>query len=116
MYPDCEFNLGNLYLKTRKFEEAERRFRTGAKQGHELSFVNLLIFLDEKSRLGEAQTLALEAIIKFPSNPEFLFQYANILGQQVGQQIFSINIQITLSFVSRPSLKRARNFICGQYP
>ena len=88
MYPDCEFNLGNLYLKTRKFEEAEKRFRTGAKHGHQLSFVNLLVFLDEQSRLGEAQSLAVEAINKFPSNPEFLFQYANILGQQVGYQFF----------------------------
>ena len=89
MYPDCEFNLGNLFLKTRKFEAAEKRFRAGAKHGHQLSFVNLIIFLDEYSRFGEAQDLAVEAINKFPSNPEFLFQYANILGQQVGHQNFS---------------------------
>ena len=46
MYPDCEFNLGNLYLKTRKFEDAEKRFRAGAKLGHQLSFVNLIISQD----------------------------------------------------------------------
>ena len=92
MYPDCEFNLGNLFLKTRKFEEAEKRFRAGAKHGHQLSFVNLIIFLDEHSRFGEAQDLAVEAINKFPRNPEFLFQYANILGQQVRSSNFLINI------------------------
>ena len=83
LYPDCEFNLGNLYLKTRNYEEAERRFRLGAQHDHELSHVNLIILLDERSRLGEAQDLTLQAIRKFPDNPEFLFQYANILGQQV---------------------------------
>ena len=81
LYPDCQFNLGNLYLKTRQLRRAEERFREASSHKHELAHVNLIILLDEQSRLAEAQQLTVEAMDLFPNNPEFYFQNANILGQ-----------------------------------
>ena len=45
--------------------------------------MNLIIFLDRQERLTDAEQVAIEAMEKFPENPEFMFQYANILGQKV---------------------------------
>ena len=58
-------------------------YRRAIQLGHELSYVNLIIFLDRQERLTDAEQLATEALTKFPDNPEFMFQYANILGQKV---------------------------------
>ena len=82
-YPDCEYNLGNLYLKTQMLKNAEERFRVASKHKHELAYINLIILLDQQSRADEAEELAQEALKMFPNNPEFLFQYANLLGQKV---------------------------------
>lgn len=82
MYSDCEYNLGNLYLKTRKLDLAEERFRAAAKLNHERAFLNLIILLDEQSKLDNAKDVTKKALLKFPANPEFVFQLANILGQQ----------------------------------
>ena len=43
--------------------------------------MNLIILLDHHQRWEEAQGLTETAIEKYPNNPEFLFQYGNILGQ-----------------------------------
>ena len=43
--------------------------------------MNLIILLDHHQRWEEAQSLTEAAIHKYPDNPEFLFQYGNILGQ-----------------------------------
>ena len=83
IYPDAEYNLGNLYLKTQRLTEAEKRFRLASKYKHELAYANLIILLDERGRLGEALDVIEEAIRLFPLNPEFLFQKANSLGKQV---------------------------------
>ena len=82
-YPDAEFNLGNLYLKTGKRDLAEQRFRLASKSKHELAFANLIILLDEMGRLQEAQEVIKAAIETFPDNPDFYFQKANSLGKQV---------------------------------
>ena len=58
-------------------------YRRAIQLGHELSYVNLIIFLDRQERLTDAEQVATEAMEKFPENPEFMFQYANILGQKV---------------------------------
>ena len=83
VYPDCEYNLGNLYLKTQMLMKAEERFRVASKHKHELAYINLIILLDQQSRAEEAEELVTEALDLFPNNPEFLFQYANLLGQKV---------------------------------
>ena len=81
VYPDCEYNLANLYLKQRKLKLAETRFRLATEHKHELAFLNLIILLDEQSKLNQAEEVVIEARKYFPSNPEFVFQQANILGQ-----------------------------------
>jgi Flp pilus assembly protein TadD len=82
VYPDCQFNLGNLYLKTKQLEKAEFRFVLATKHKHQLAFANLIILLDEQERLEEAHNSILEAHDLFPENPEFMFQLANSFGKQ----------------------------------
>ena len=49
-YADCEYNLGNLYLKTGRMMEAEERFRKAARLGRTLAFGNLVLMLEEMGR------------------------------------------------------------------
>ena len=87
VYPDCQFNLGNLYLKTKQDEKAEERFRIAAQHKHQLAFANLIILLDEQERLKEAHGIILRAHEIFPENPEFMFQLANSFGKQVKRSV-----------------------------
>jgi len=80
-YADCSFNLGNLYLKTGELDKAEDRFREGAALGHELSFINLSVLLDQTQRLVDARRTAEAGLVKFPRNPNLHFHRANALGQ-----------------------------------
>ena len=87
VYPDCQFNLGNLYLKTKQLEKAEFRFVLATKHKHQLAFANLIILFDEQERLEEAHNSILEAHGLFPENPEFMFQLANSFGKQVNTSV-----------------------------
>ena len=49
-YADCEYNLGNLYLKTGQRLEAEKRFRKAASLGRVLAWGNLVLLLEEMDR------------------------------------------------------------------
>ena len=49
-YADCEYNLGNLYLKTGRMMEAEERLRKAARLGRTLAFGNLVLMLEEMGR------------------------------------------------------------------
>ena len=49
-YADCEYNLGNLYLKTGRMMEAEERLRNAARLGRTLAFGNLVLMLEEMGR------------------------------------------------------------------
>ena len=49
-YADCEYNLGNLYLKTGRMMEAEERLRIAARLGRTLAFGNLVLMLEEMGR------------------------------------------------------------------
>jgi len=81
-YSDCEYNLANLYLKTGRMDEAESFLGLAMARGHALATANLLIFLDQRGRFGEAEVLAREAVAWRPANPEYKFHLANALGQQ----------------------------------
>ena len=49
-YADCEYNLGNLYLKTGQMLEAEQRLRKAASLGRTLAWGNLVLLLEEMGR------------------------------------------------------------------
>ena len=49
-YADCEYNLGNLYLKTGQMLEAEQRLRNAANLGRTLAWGNLVLLLEEMGR------------------------------------------------------------------
>merc|ERR1719154_283366 len=76
IYPDCQYNLGNLYLKTKQLEKAEERFVVATRHKHQLAYANLIILLDKQDRLEEAHNIILEAHNMFSTNPEFMFQLA----------------------------------------
>ena len=54
-YADCEYNLGNLYLKTGQLLEAEQRLRNAASRGHTLAWGNLMLLLEEMGRCRHCQ-------------------------------------------------------------
>ena len=58
-YADCEYNLGNLYLKKGQMLEAEQRLRNAASLGRSLAWGNLVLLLEEMGRWGHclAQSL-----------------------------------------------------------
>ena len=70
-YPDCEYNLGNLYLKTSRFDEAETKLRTASRLGHQLAWGNLVLLLEERGREDEAH-LAAAAAVQAPTHQYFL--------------------------------------------
>ena len=100
-YADCEYNLGNLYLKTGRMMEAEERLRIAARLGRTLAFGNLVLMLEEMGRCWhsslfclylvflrdeEAHNAALQAVETFPDNAELQFHLANSHGKRVGFQ------------------------------
>ena len=70
-YPDCEYYLGNLYLKTSRFDEAETKLRTASRLGHQLAWGNLVLLLEERGREDEAH-LAAAAAVQAPTHQYFL--------------------------------------------
>jgi len=97
-YPDCTFNLGNLYLKMKNYSGAEVYFRRGVEMQHQLSFVNLIILLNELDKLQEARQLAEHGLELFPGNPDFSFHLANTqakLGRyRAAEQAYLTAIQL----------------------
>merc|ERR1719219_1237068 len=81
-YPDCVYNLGNLYLKTSRLIEAEARLREAANLGHKKAWSNLVLLLEEMGKLEAAQAEALKAVEIFPVDSELQFNLANIYGKQ----------------------------------
>jgi len=80
-YPDCVYNLGVLHLKMSDFVQAEQNFRLGVSWNHVLSYMNLIILLDNQDKLHEAREIALGGVKLFPAKSDFRFQLGNIYGK-----------------------------------
>jgi len=80
-YPDCVYNLGILQLKMNNLKEAEQSFRLGVDWNHQLSYLNLIILLDNSGRIKESREICELGITLFPDKSDFRFHLANALGQ-----------------------------------
>ena len=69
-YADCEYNLGNLYLKTGQMLEAEQRLRNAASLGRTLAWGNLVLLLEEMGRCGHCLTESLLLLSQFCLLPQ----------------------------------------------
>ena len=125
-YADCEYNLGNLYLKTGQMLEAEQRLRNAASLGRTLAWGNLVLLLEEMGRCShcyfgllnlcfylpflrdeEAHDAALKAVDTFPDNADMHFQLANSHGKRVRfhQTVFITSMLSSIGLVRVSLLK-----------
>ncbi|CAL8144135.1 unnamed protein product [Orchesella dallaii] len=82
-YPDCEYNLGNLYLDMGDKEMALKAWQraTSLKSTHSQAWINTVILLEQEGKLKEARETAVKAlqVLKFDDTLHFIL--GNILGK-----------------------------------
>ncbi|CAL1531228.1 unnamed protein product [Lymnaea stagnalis] len=83
-YPDCYYNLGNLYLDMNRSQDALDAWRnaTVLKPTHWNSWNNAIILMDNLKMYDQAENLALTALKIMPDNPSLIFSLANVYGKQ----------------------------------
>nr|CAD7202552.1 unnamed protein product [Timema douglasi] len=82
-YPDCYYNLGNLYLDQQMYEDAYTAWRnaTSLKPTHTVAWSNMIIMLDNIGEMYRAELVAQEALSVLPLEPSLHFNLANTLGK-----------------------------------
>ncbi|KAL3846955.1 hypothetical protein ACJMK2_017895 [Sinanodonta woodiana] len=99
-YPDCYYNLGNLYLEQKLHAEALQAWvnATKLKPTHVNSWCNVIILLDNLGQYKEAEAATKEAQKYLPNEPQIYFNMANIYGKmeryQESEQFFLKAIQL----------------------
>ncbi|CAA9996576.1 unnamed protein product [Nesidiocoris tenuis] len=83
-YPDCYYNLGNLYLAQQMYIEAFNAWRmaTTQKPQHSIAWNNMIVMLDSLGDLEKAEALAKEALEHLPDDSSLHFNLANTLGKR----------------------------------
>ncbi|XP_059167603.1 protein O-mannosyl-transferase TMTC4-like isoform X1 [Physella acuta] len=83
-YPDCYYNLGNLYLDMGRSQDALEAWHnaTVLKPTHWNSWNNAIILLDNLNQHEKAASLALVALRILPNNSALKFSLANVYGKQ----------------------------------
>ncbi|ODN01012.1 Transmembrane and TPR repeat-containing protein 4 [Orchesella cincta] len=82
-YPDCEYNLGNLYLDMGDKENALKAWEraTSLKHTHSQAWINTVILLEQEGKLQEARETAVRALQVLKSEHTLHFILGNILGK-----------------------------------
>ena len=98
-YPDCWYNLGNLYLKFAKAVKAKEAFDQAIflNPNHRSSWLNLVILSDEEKRFEQAEDYARRALRHLPLEPELYFHLGNIHGKQGKYELSEENYLKALS-------------------
>lgn len=105
LYPDCEYNLGNLYLDMGRKHEALKAWQraTSLKPTHSQAWINSVILEEQEGLLESAKNTAVKAL-KFLQNDDTLhFILGNILGK------LSEFESAKLSFEKAIKLRQERN-------
>ncbi|XP_023230734.1 transmembrane and TPR repeat-containing protein 4-like [Centruroides sculpturatus] len=82
-YPDCYYNLGNLYLEQKQYEKAYLAWKnaTTLQPNHLVAWNNMIIMLDSIGSLLKAEAMAQEALEILPNEASLHFNLANTLGK-----------------------------------
>ncbi|KAI8503881.1 Protein O-mannosyl-transferase tmtc4 [Branchiostoma belcheri] len=82
-YPDCYYNLGNLYLELKQHGDALNAWRNATllKPQHTLAWTNMIVLLDNLGDLSKAEVVGKEAVKVLPNDPSIQFTLANVLGK-----------------------------------
>lgn len=82
-YPDCEYNLGNLFLDMGNKKRALQAWKraTTIKPTHAQAWINSVILLEQEGRLEDAKRTALEALESLQKDDTIHFILGNILGK-----------------------------------
>ncbi len=83
LYPDCEYNLGNLLLDMGNKEGALQAWKkaTILKPTQAQAWINSVILLEQEDRLEEAKRMALKALQFLEEDDTIHFILGNILGK-----------------------------------
>ena len=85
LYADCQYNLGNLYVKMRQPDKAMDALSTSVllnpKKKH--AWTNLIILADEQQDFYLAGELALEAIKEHPLRPNSTPIWATFMASKI---------------------------------
>ncbi|CAG7826142.1 unnamed protein product [Allacma fusca] len=82
-YPDCEYNLGNLYLDVGDKERAIKSWikAVSLKPTHTQAWVNLIILMDQDGKIQDAKEWATKASKILTSDDTIQFLMGNIFGK-----------------------------------
>ncbi|GFN94614.1 transmembrane and tpr repeat-containing protein 4 [Plakobranchus ocellatus] len=82
-YPDCYYNLGNLYVEMKRSQDALEAFHnaTRLKPTHWNAWNNAIILLDNLGYYDKASQVGGAALKVLPDHPSVLFSLANVLGK-----------------------------------
>ncbi|ELU01234.1 hypothetical protein CAPTEDRAFT_123644 [Capitella teleta] len=99
-YPDCFYNLGNLYLETNQPNEALAAWRNATllRPKHLSAWGNMILLLDNSGRMPELDIVVEEALKHLPDEPYIHYNYANALGKasrfELSEKHFLLAIQL----------------------
>uniref|UniRef100_A0A1Y1MPI5 Uncharacterized protein n=1 Tax=Photinus pyralis TaxID=7054 RepID=A0A1Y1MPI5_PHOPY len=82
-YPDCYYNLGNLYLDAKRNEDALTAWEKAVlfRSTHTAAWSNMLVLLDSLGRYKEVLELGRIALMHNPTSAALHFSIANTLGK-----------------------------------
>ncbi|CAH1782005.1 unnamed protein product [Owenia fusiformis] len=82
-YPDCYYNLGNLYLEVGKHQQAMDAWRNATIQQptHVKSWNNMMILMDNLGKTEQVEGIGKQALNIVPDAPTIHFNLANTLGK-----------------------------------
>ncbi|KAK3796778.1 hypothetical protein RRG08_045784 [Elysia crispata] len=104
-YPDCYYNLGNLYVETNHSQSALDAFLNATRQRptHWNSWNNAIILLDNLGYYEKAAKMGEAALKVLPNQPNVLFSLANVLGKaekwEESERVFLHTIKVNPSHV-----------------
>ncbi len=82
-YPDCYFNLGNLYLEQGLLSQALAAWNNATNQRptHGKAWINQLILYDSQEQCDRAVALGLQGLRYLSDNPGIHFSVGSCLGK-----------------------------------